>query len=165
MVFLPPQREPQPGNPAPVPAPQAVLAGLSLLVKILRSGKQPVNANKNFATGKAFSGINVPPLLTPNKPGNHCHGCLLMSSQVGLYLPRLQGRNQVPLLCSTNPAAKGTASLERQGHLAGFCPRRSRTGQHRLPLLRQPCHRAHPPSYDRTFIHQMTLHVRFTPET
>lgn len=44
MVPLPPEG-------SPIPAPQAILAGLSLFVTILRSGKWPVNANKNFATG------------------------------------------------------------------------------------------------------------------
>jgi len=115
--------------------------------------------------GKAFNGIKVPSLLTTSEPGNHRHGCLLMSPWVGLHLPCFQGRNQVPLLCSTDPAAKRTASWARQGHRAGFCPGRILTGQHRLPLLRQPCHRARSPPHDRTFIQQMTLHVRFTPET
>lgn len=103
---------------------QSSLADLSLFVMILRPGKQTVNVNKTFAMGKAFSGINVPLLLTPSKAGNHCHGCLLMSFQVGLHLPRLRGRNQVPLLSSMDPGTKGMASSEKQGHLVGFYPGR-----------------------------------------
>lgn len=145
------------------------LAGcLSYFVALLNNfeifGNQVVNVNKTFAKGKASSSINAPSIGDPQRTWQSLSCCFLLSSWVDLLLQLLQGKNEVPFLCSMDLDTKGTATA------AGASCRSLPWKELNWPSVTshscgKACDRACSPSHHRTFIHQMTLHIRFTPET